>query len=89
MKFSALLFGLSSGLPIYNYVLAKHLAKNYNAPTLNMPTLNLNPLTADHKGFASEVIIPGMIADQVSLSTILTVSCLNPPFCTIFYNRPF
>jgi len=67
MKFSALLFGLGSAFPVANYLIAKELSKNYNAPTFSFPSgLNLNPLTADHKQFASEVIIPGLIADKTA-----------------------
>ena len=70
MKFSALLFGAGSAFPVANYLIAKQLSNNYNAPAFSFPSgLNLNPLTQDHKDFASEVLIPGIIGDKVSFSS--------------------
>ena len=66
MKFSALLFSLGSAFPVANYLIAKQLSKNYQAPAFNWPSgLNLNPLTPDHKLFASEVMLPAIIGDKV------------------------
>ncbi|CBY36267.1 unnamed protein product [Oikopleura dioica] len=67
MKFSALLFSLGSAFPVANYLIAKQLSKNYQAPAFNWPSgLNLNPLTPDHKLFASEVMLPAIIGDKTA-----------------------